>query len=374
MLGFLIGLNYKFMKKTICLNMIVKNETHIIKRCFDSLRSHIDYWVISDTGSTDGTQNYIREYFKEAGIPGELIENQWEDFAHNRNLALQAAIGKADYILFMDADDYICWNHDLGFNQLTADAYMLPMAAYDTVYSNIKLVRSNLPWTWRGVLHEVLNCETDFTLETYDPCELTIQSTREGARSQDPYKYLKDAEVLEKALTQDQQNSRYQFYLGRSYFDAGLPDKALIAFERRVSMGDWDEEIYYSLLSMARCKEIMRFDTGQTIDTYLKSYLFRPKRLEGLYGAMKLCRQQGLYHLGYELGRLPPEIQVPDDVLFVDQSVYDWRFLDEFSVCAIQIGHAKDILAKLAHIIHAPNTPREQLKRLNQNLKIAVGF
>ena len=87
--------------------MIVKNETHVIKRCFESLKNHIDYWVISDTGSTDGTQDYVREYFNEAGIPGDLIENQWEDFAHNRNLALDAAIGKSDYILFMDADDYI---------------------------------------------------------------------------------------------------------------------------------------------------------------------------------------------------------------------------------------------------------------------------
>lgn len=51
-------------KTTICLNMIVKNEIHVLKRCFDSLLEHIDYWVISDTGSTDGTQDFIKSYFK----------------------------------------------------------------------------------------------------------------------------------------------------------------------------------------------------------------------------------------------------------------------------------------------------------------------
>ena len=38
--------------------MIVKNEKHIIKQTLDNICSYIDfsYWVISDTGSTDGTQ------------------------------------------------------------------------------------------------------------------------------------------------------------------------------------------------------------------------------------------------------------------------------------------------------------------------------
>ena len=41
---------------SLCLCMIVKNETRVLPRCFGSLAPYIDYWVISDTGSTDGTQ------------------------------------------------------------------------------------------------------------------------------------------------------------------------------------------------------------------------------------------------------------------------------------------------------------------------------
>ena len=44
---------------TICLSMIVKNETHIIHECLDSMWRNIDYWIIVDTGSTDGTQDLI---------------------------------------------------------------------------------------------------------------------------------------------------------------------------------------------------------------------------------------------------------------------------------------------------------------------------
>jgi len=94
-------------KKKIVLSMIVKNETHIIKECFDSLHKFIDYWVICDTGSTDGTQELITQYFKEKGIPGELHQHEWEDFATNRTKALDLCTGKGDYAWMIDADDYL---------------------------------------------------------------------------------------------------------------------------------------------------------------------------------------------------------------------------------------------------------------------------
>src|ERR1700680_162948 len=75
----------------VCLNMIVKNESKIIKRCLTSVLPIIDYWVIVDTGSTDGTQNIIKDFMKEKGIPGELHERPWVNFAHNRNQALELA-------------------------------------------------------------------------------------------------------------------------------------------------------------------------------------------------------------------------------------------------------------------------------------------
>jgi glycosyltransferase involved in cell wall biosynthesis len=42
--------------KSVCLNMIVKNESKVIERCLRSVKGCIDYWVIVDTGSTDDTQ------------------------------------------------------------------------------------------------------------------------------------------------------------------------------------------------------------------------------------------------------------------------------------------------------------------------------
>ena len=53
-------------KQTICLNMIVKNESHIIEKTLVNILENvkIDYWVISDTGSTDNTVDIINSFFE----------------------------------------------------------------------------------------------------------------------------------------------------------------------------------------------------------------------------------------------------------------------------------------------------------------------
>ena len=105
------------MSQTICLNMIVMNESHVITRTLDNLCKYFkfDYWVISDTGSTDNIKELISAFFEQRRIPGELIENIWQDFGHNRTLALNAAYNKTDYLLIFDADDSIHGNFKFSF-------------------------------------------------------------------------------------------------------------------------------------------------------------------------------------------------------------------------------------------------------------------
>ena len=74
--------------KTICLNMIVKNEMANLERCLTSVADHIDCWVIADTGSTDGTQDFIKSFFAARNLPGELHSVPFHNFEQARNAAL----------------------------------------------------------------------------------------------------------------------------------------------------------------------------------------------------------------------------------------------------------------------------------------------
>ena len=60
------------MKKTLCLNMIVKNESKIITRFLDSVIGLIDSFCIVDTGSSDNTIEIIMKYFQDKSIEGKL--------------------------------------------------------------------------------------------------------------------------------------------------------------------------------------------------------------------------------------------------------------------------------------------------------------
>ena len=99
------------MKPTITLCMIVKDETHVIERCLRSVAPSIDRYDITDTGSTDGTPEKIKEIMDELGIPGEVYLSDWKGFGdHNgkigsRTESLRNCDGKADYAWVIDADD-----------------------------------------------------------------------------------------------------------------------------------------------------------------------------------------------------------------------------------------------------------------------------
>jgi len=57
------------MSHDFVVSMIMKNEHHVILRCLESILPIIDYWCIVDTGSTDGSQQIVKDFFKEKNIP-----------------------------------------------------------------------------------------------------------------------------------------------------------------------------------------------------------------------------------------------------------------------------------------------------------------
>ena len=90
------------MVKIILISMI-KNEEKIIERCISSVLPIIDAICVTDTGSTDNTQQIIKDFFYDKCIPGEIFNDEWRDFGYNRSKALEHAYGKTDYLLVFDA-------------------------------------------------------------------------------------------------------------------------------------------------------------------------------------------------------------------------------------------------------------------------------
>ncbi|MGO9547739.1 MAG: glycosyltransferase [Rhodomicrobium sp.] len=323
----------KTMGQKICLNMIVKNEAAVIGRCLDSVRPIIDYWVIVDTGSTDRTQEIIREHLSD--LPGELHERPWRDFAHNRSEALELARGKGDYTLIIDADDTLEISPDTALPALSADSYTIEIRDVTIVYSRTQLVRSALPWHYEGVLHEYIACDGA------GPCGhlsgIRMRRNHDGARRKDPETYRRDAAVLEAALRTETNKfllARYRFYLAQSYRDCRELEKALENYLIRSELGFWQEEVFISLYSAAQLKQELARPDQEVIDAYLRAAEAAPERAEALHGAARFCRLKGRNEEGYQFAKRGLGIPMPGDGLFVEPWIYETGLLDEFSVNA----------------------------------------
>lgn len=353
---------------TLCLNMIVKNESKVIRRCLDSIRPFIQAWAIVDTGSTDGTQDIIRDHLKD--IPGELVERPWKNFGHNRSEAIEVGRSKADYLMFIDADNEFVAPEGWRMPDLTADVYTVVLRDGESLYHRASLAANRLPWRYEGVLHEHLDCGGPYEPEVLEGPYIRVNT--DGARSQDPMKFEKDARLLEAALADEPDNARYAFYLAQSYRDAGQPMKAWEAYQRRAAMGGWDEEVWYSLLEVAKLSQQLELGEEAVIQAYLTAHQARPLRAEALCYLAAYCRNRHRYSQAYGFAKEAASIPPPADILFLDDSVYGWRALDEWSILAYWTGQYALSKTLCERLLREGRAPLEERARIVENLNFSL--
>ncbi|MDQ8708274.1 glycosyltransferase [Streptomyces sp. LHD-70] len=341
-------------QQTLCLCMIVKNEAGVIERCLESVRPLVDHWVISDTGSTDGTQDLIRKALD--GIPGELREEPWVDFGHNRTRNIQQARGKADYLLTLDADHVL--RQDAPLPRLTAGSYMLRYDVPGTQHRFKHLMRGDRLWRYEGVTHEYPCTDGPDDQENLDA--LVIEDHADGGCRAD--KFERDARLLRAELARDPDNPRTVFYLANTERDRGHPEEAVALYERRAEMGGWAEEVYCSLLEAGTLRAERTDDWPGAMDAFSRAWESRPERLEACYELASRLRVRGRHRTAYALLAAVVGRGEPDDLLFTRSWVYRWGLLFEFSICAHWVGDHAASLRACDRLLALPDLP-EAIRR-----------
>ena len=343
--------------------MIVRDESHIVHEALASVASHIDCLVAVDTGSTDNTVEIIRAWMADNGVPGVVHERPWRDFGHNRSEALALAAGWADYIWVIDADDLLVGDPDL--SRLRGDSYLLHHE--DGVrYWRKQILRDGLPWRYEGVVHEYVTCDEPADEERLVG-DYHVASRRLGARSTSPEKYARDAALLLEAVLSDPEDARATFYLAQSYFDSQDYGEARRWYARRAEMGGFGEEIFFSLMRVAACLTFEEQPWEQVLATYLAAYQARPTRAEPLFEIARHFRLTHDFELGYLFARQAAEIAEPDDLLFVDSGVYEWRARDEMAVCAYHTGRREECLQLSSALLALDGLPEGERPRIERN-------
>jgi glycosyltransferase involved in cell wall biosynthesis len=270
---------------TLCLAMIVKNESHLIKKTLQNIYDHVPlhYWIISDTGSTDKTKEIIQDFFDEKCIPGELISRKWVNFGHNRTELLDYAFQRTDYLFLFDADDTIHGQLQLP-NVMTADAYLCKFATSSGTYTRPCIVTNRKKWFYTGVLHEYLDTTEERHGELLDG-DYFFESGRTGSRNKVQDKYLKDALLLEKEI-QGESNAvlrvRYMYFCAQSYLDHGDVGKAIEWYRKFLNEpnGKMDDR-YMACISLASLYQ-KKNDFLNASLFLCNSAMVDPSRIEGI--------------------------------------------------------------------------------------------
>lgn len=332
--------------KTICLNMIVKNESKVIERCLNSVVHLIDYWVIVDTGSTDGTQEIILDFMQKHNIPGKLFERPWKNFDYNRNEALALAKNTCDYLLFIDADEYLEYDEDCFLPDLDKDFYYVTVEDHGCTFKKRQLVNNHLDWIWTGVVHESINSPQ--AKSSADLLKVKTIYTCEGHSWTDPKKYLKHALLLENALKEDPQNMLYIHYLAQSYQNAKEYAKALEVWNKRISM-EKGPNAFWALLQKGNLERELNYPSKDVCESYYQAFYECPSRADSLYYLMTYCREKGDPDLAYQVGLNAKQIPFPkEEISYVIKWVYDYGILLELAYCAVLTGRKEEGL-KIYH-------------------------
>lgn len=231
----------------ISLCMIVKNESHNLSRCLDSVKDLVDEMIVVDTGSTDDTVEIAKSYGAKVGFFA------WcDDFAAARNHSLSLATG--DWILVLDADEELIIDDGVSIQdirQFLEDAVDSDTDGYGTQLKDInhqessvigyivRLFRNMANLKYVGIFHESVYCQSPQCLEG-----VTIVHRGYSHELLDKKRKQRNIPILEKAYREGSLDTSLLICLASMYGNIGDTQKA----ERYLGEA-WEQLLPYLLNS-----------------------------------------------------------------------------------------------------------------------------
>jgi glycosyltransferase involved in cell wall biosynthesis len=339
----------------ICLVMIVRDESAIIRRALDSMKHIIDTFLIMDTGSKDGTPNIIRAWATENNIMGDVFHVPWVNFGHNKTQLIQGARGHhnphiscASYYVWLDADEV--WITDSAnpesyildkqyvlqkFNACPKhDIFMIPTLFGPLKYRRWNACRNNQLYRWDQPVHEIFVGEE--RNDSVDIDGIVLLARKEGNSSRNPDRYKNDAAMFLEYLRDHVDDPRATYYLAQTYesFDTAA---SIEWHKKRVAiLSGYNEERYISCLHLGR----LVTDESEKITHWLAGTRINPGRLECFYELLMLeyrkNNHRGVIGWGFSA---PDEREPRKDWLFVEPAVYNGMFDLHFGVSLYWTQH-----------------------------------
>ena len=341
----------------IALNMIVRNEQDNIENTLNSVLEFCDLFVILDTGSEDETIQTIIKFCEKHKKSLFLISHPFENFSITRNIAIEYAEDKADFLLFMDSNDElkepstqlnVSRKYALDFHtfleKIHQDKNVLGLYLKQEWnsdgkidrYHNIRLVKTKKQWTYKTPVHEYISCpdvEKDGTFAHVIKLENGPYIYQD--RSKDAHKSIKrftrDKELLYNEYVRNPHDSRTLFYLAQTCSCLQQFEESYKYYLLRTKEKGFLEEVFHAYTRAAEiAKNCLNYSNEEICYLYLKALefsctLFNCPRAEPLVKLAEIYLKKDNKLMAHTfLKQACQSIQPNDCSLFVDGHVYDY--------------------------------------------------
>jgi glycosyltransferase involved in cell wall biosynthesis len=354
----------------LVLSQIYKNEAHCILDCLNSdVKNVYDMVVYVDTGSTDNTKDLILKWGEENNIPAYVFERQFDNFENSRNYAMQKAKEMADkhgwkreetWTGWIDCDEKLIMDKLFNKQKLDKDLYMINTYIGAMKYTRNTFIRMSQPGRFYGPVHGFIICDNpNISSGLMEGLHVDVKMIGASWKGNIADKYKKHAAILEDYIDNKDRNSRWVFYTAQSYHDsATLPDnreeneerlrRSMKYYKERVNRLDgYEEERFYSQFRIGTIMMGLEMPWAETHQEFIKSYSMDPRRGEPIKAIIDHYLMTQEWHLAYVYTKfavttLHGNNPYPSALLFVDESLYNWKFLEAHSASCVYTGRKEE--------------------------------
>lgn len=351
--------------------MIVKNSGKILQSVLENIKPNIDHWTILDTGSTDGTQDVIKNTLKD--VDGNLYEEPFIDFLTTRNRSLELSRKNCKYTIILD-DSYLLQGGFILRNFLkdqTEDCFNIRIIDdhRNTAYYSNRIIRSQSNKKYEKYkIHETIPNDPDMKLSL--PPECFILDYRDAYHTHRSQKrHSTDIQILLEHHRQDRNDTRIIYYLACTYLVMNNDRKALKYYKKLLEIPESREnEVFEAMMYIAN-RDRERNIEWSKVESQLFNIVKRFRyRLEPVFLLFMREYNEGNLKRAYQYIRLCYNVQEPVN--------YPYEY--NYTIYRIYIPYFYiDLSVKLGHIDQGVEALKKalQLYPHNQrflNIKYAI--
>lgn len=324
--------------KSISMCMIVKNEADILEETLDSVQAVVDEMIIVDTGSTDNTKEIAQKYTE------HVYDFEWiDDFSAARNAAYSYAT--KDYILFMDADDFLPEEEREKIMQLKKDlddsvdaVSMFTVVSLDEFgkpafkYRRHRLVKRTNNFRWHGAVHEYLEVGGQIVHSDIAVLHRKQNNSKSASR--------RNLNIYEKRLKKgDSFSARDTFYYANELRDHREFQKAIEQYKKFLdSKKGWLEDNIRACINLADCYRILK-KPSEEIEALTRTFVYDIPRPEVSCRLGDMYKMKNMFYKAIIWYRLAIEVDVSNSLGFQLEQYSTWYPHLQLCVCYWQIGN-----------------------------------